>query len=752
MEYPILFIHAGSQYNETDNPVPAPYMRRSFELEKLPEHATLEITAAGFYELFVNGKRITRGLLAPYISNPDEALYVDTYDLKPYLHKGENVLGLLLGNGLVNSPSSWPSEFTTARFRSAPSVALQLSLDDIVIRSDTAFRTAPSPILSDDYRGGESYDARREIPGWAEPGYDDSDWAFVTEASPLRGEFVPNIANPIVVRGERKPLSVTPAGDSYIYDFDVNSAGVCHLRIQGAQPGQVITLYHREKLWPNGLSEADGQYEEPDFDYGQTDRYICKGDQVEEWTPTFTYHGFSYVEVTGLRPEQATLDLLTYRELSTEMPERGGFQCSDATANAIHDITMRSALSNFQHFLTDCPHREKNGWTGDAELSVENILLFLEADHNFCQWMQMLRKAQAEQGGLPGIVPTSGHAYTHLNGPAWDCAVIWVPYYLWQYRGNLDVVRDNSHAMMRYLEYLTTRVREDGLVAFGLGDWSHAGRGAWLYKAPLELTDTIICMDMCSKAAVLFDAVNRPLQAAFARSFRTQLHTAARKRLVNLQTMTALGSCQTSQAMAIYYDLFEPGEKPAAFARLVEIIERDGGVMDVGVLGGRVLFHVLAEFGRADLAFRLLTQQKFPSFGWLIAQGATTLWENFMLPETKWLDSRNHQFWGDVSHWFLCWLAGIQYNGAAHTLDIRPQFIEALEYAEGYHIAPEGRIFVRWERKSSEIQLSVEAPEILQGYILLPDGYTFEDEKYNNGVSVKPVASGVYRLLPYQAG
>lgn len=363
MEYPILFIHAGSQYNETDNPVPAPYMRRSFELEKLPEHATLEITAAGFYELFVNGKRITRGLLAPYISNPDEALYVDTYDLRPYLHKGENVLGLLLGNGLVNSPSSWPSEFTTARFRSAPSVALQLSLDDIVIQSDTAFRTAPSPILSDDYRGGESYDARQELPGWAEPGYDDSDWAFVTEAPPPRGEFISNIANPIVVRGERKPLSVTPAGDSYIYDFDVNSAGVCHLRIQDTQPGQVITLYHREKLWPNGLSEADSQYYEPDFDYGQTDCYICKGDQVEEWTPTFTYHGFSYVEVTGLRPEQAALDLLTYRELSTEMPERGGFHCSDATANAIHDITMRSALSNFQHFLTDCPHREKNGWT-----------------------------------------------------------------------------------------------------------------------------------------------------------------------------------------------------------------------------------------------------------------------------------------------------------------------------------------------------------------------------------------------------
>lgn len=253
------------------------------------------------------------------------------------------------------------------------------------------------------------------------------------------------------------------------------------------------------------------------------------------------------------------------------------------------------------------------------------------------------------------------------------------------------------------------------------------------------------------KAAELFEAVNRPLQAEFARNFRARLYAKARKRLIDLNTMTVLGNCQTSQAMAIYYDLFEPGEKQTAFERLLKLIKRDGTVMDVGVLGGRVLFHVLAELGRADLAFKLITQKKFPSFGWLIEQGATTLWENFMLPETKWLDSRNHQFWGDVTHWFISCLTGIQYNGADQILDIRPQFIEALGYAEGYHIAPEGRIFVRCERKNTEIQLTVEIPKGLHGYILLPDSYTFEDEKYANGVSVKPLASGTYRLLPYCA-
>lgn len=236
MKYPITFICAGTKYNEVENPVPAPYMRRSFVLEKLPETAPLEITAAGFYELFVNGTRITRGIMSPYISNPDDVLYVDTYDIKPYLHEGKNVLGLLLGNGLVNSPASWPSEFTTARFRSAPSVALTLTLGETVIESDTSFRTAPSPITSDDYRGGESYDARKEISHWSMPEYDDASWAFVSTAPPPRGEFVQNIANPIAVRGEMKPASVTQSGNSYIYDFGINSAGglpPAHIRRKG---------------------------------------------------------------------------------------------------------------------------------------------------------------------------------------------------------------------------------------------------------------------------------------------------------------------------------------------------------------------------------------------------------------------------------------------------------------------------------------------------------------------------------------
>lgn len=742
-----MFIGAGPKRNEPDNPVPAPYLRRVFEIEELPETAPLQIAAVGFYELYVNGENITHGFLAPFISNPDDVIYVDSYEVRPHLRKGKNVIGLLLGNGAANTPGSCTYyELKDARFRTAPSAALRLTIGESVVESDAQFRTHPSPVLSDDYRAGVKYDARQELSGWSLPDYDDSGWAQAQLAPTPRGELVPNTVKPVVVTEEMATVSVTLCETGYLYDFPVDSAGVCRLRLKNTAPGQTITLRHMEKLWPNGLGGEEKEFDHADIEYGQIDTYICKGSELEEWTPPFTYHGFSYVEVTGLTPEQASPDTLTYLELSTEMEQRGSFACSDDRANRICDMALRSARSNFQHVLTDCPHREKNAWTADAALSMEHTLLFMEPENNFRQWLQMLRKAQNEEGALPGYVPTPGHKgnYTSLNGPAWDSAIVWGPYYMWQYRGDLEAVRENTHAIVRYLEYLTTRVRPDGLVSFGLGDWSHAGRGAWLFKAPVELTDTILSMDMCRKAAAMFEAADKPSQAVLARDMYGRFRAAARQRLIDYDTMTAYGKCQTSQAMALHYDLFESGEKPAAFARLLELIRRDGDVMDVGVLGARVLFHVLAAHGHADLAYRLITQSKFPSFGWLVDRGATTLWENLMEPKTKWVDSRNHQFWGDVSHWFIRWLAGIHYNGPERRLDIRPQFIDALDYAEGFHRAPQGDIFVRWERTEKEIHLTLQMPEELSGSICLPDGYTFQDERYDTGVFVKPAGSGEF--------
>jgi len=734
MDFPKRFIAAGTAYTTEERHVPAPYLRKSFALAQKPGKAELLVCGLGFYELFVNGEKLTKGALAPYISNHDDLIYYDQYDLSGHLRAGENVLGLCLGNGMQNAWAGWWG-FHKARWRGAPQAALRLDIDgQPFLESDESFTCADSPILFDELRCGEYYDARREQPGWCAPGFDDSAWRPAVLAPLPRGEARLCEADPIVVTEELRPVSVTWGEDGALYDFGVNAAGLCRLAIEG-EAGQEIALYHGEQLAEGRLAMDNIT----DKDYIQKDIYICKGGGPERYTPSFTYHGFQYVLVKGLTPAQAVPETLTYLVMNSDLKERGGFVCSDETVNALQAMTRRATLANFYYFPTDCPHREKNGWTADAALSAEHTLLNLEAERSYREWLRNICKTMREDGALPGIVPNYGDYFGWGNGPAWDCVLVWLPYTVYMYRGDKEILRENAHAMLRYLEYLGTKIREDGLLAFGLGDWCPAGCTHSHYRSPLYFTDTVTGMDVCAKAAYMFAELRLTEHEAFARALYERIRASARAKLLDLATMTAEGCCQTSQAMAIYYNLFEPAEKPEALRVLLRLIEQAGGhFTGVGVLGGRVLFHVLAEAGYADLALHMIARPDFPSYGWWVAQGATSLWEQFHETDEY---SYNHHFWGDISHFFIRHLAGIHYKYGE--LVVAPQFAAALDYAEGWHRAPEGEIRVRWERTEGGVALKVAVPEGLRGRVKLPGGFVFED-----GTAVKEAETGEYTLRP----
>jgi len=744
MNFSLQFIAASREFSTLTDYVPAPYLRKSFSLEALPKKAELTICGLGFYELFVNGKRITKGLLAPYISNPDHILYYDNYDVLEHLTAGENVIGVLLGNGFLNNPGGYVWDFDDSRFRSAPQLAVSLDMETVDgekqrIEADESFKTAASPIWNDDYRNGEYYDARKEIPGWAAPGFDDSAWQNAIRVPTLRGEARLCAADPLRIQTEMQPVSFKPLGEGYLYDFGVNFTGFCRLSVN-AKAGQEISVYYGEHLLPDGtMNRRNLGFDEND--YVQKDIYICK-DGAQEYTPSFTYHGFQYVYIKGLLPEQATAAALTYLVFHSDLAVCGGFTCSDETVNKLQELTRRSDLSNFFYFPTDCPHREKNGWTGDAAVSAEHMLLNLKTENSYREWLHNIRKAQAEDGSLPGIVPTGDWGYHWGNGPAWDCVLTFLPYYTYIYRGDKTILEENAMSILRYLTYIDSKIREDGLLAYGLGDWCPPARGADHYKSPIEFTDTVICMDICSKAAYIFGELGQTLQRDFAQGLHDKIFAAARRRLINTNTMTARGNCQTSQAMAIYHNLFLSAEKPQAARVLAQMIE-EYPYMDVGILGARAIFHVLSEFGYTDLALKLITQPVFPSYGWWIAEGATSLWEDFHTDRAK-INSHNHHFWGDISHWFIRHLAGIHYNpqGSGNEVDIRPQFAEALDFAEGCYQAPAGEIRVRWEREGEKIKLTVKAPLRLDGVMHLPQGYVFED-----GVAVKELESEEFTVV-----
>lgn len=717
--------------------VPAPYVRRSFCLDFVPESAEISVCGLGFYLLYINGVEITRGELAPYISNPDHYCYYDTYELTDYLRVGENVIGIILGNGFMNCFGGNVWKFDRTEWTGAPRAAVEFTARgdgrELCFTADGEFKTAPSPILFDDIRMGMYYDARKELPGWNEPGFDDADWKRMMPAETPRGELCSCAAEPIKVIREIKAVSVTAHGGGYLYDFGENTAGVCRLTVNAAR-GQQIVLRHGEILVDGKFDMSNINYEKQWGDYNQKDIYIAAGRGTEVFTPRFTYHGFRYVLVCGITEEQATRDLLTYCVMNSDLKTIGGFKCSDETVNTLYEMVQRSDLSNFFYFPNDCPHREKNGWTGDVSLSAAQMTMMYDTDKSLRVWLDNLRKAQDIHGRLPGVVPTGGWGYELVNGPTWDSALFSVPYVLFKYRGDIEVIRENAHAMMRYLEYILTRRSERGTVGYGIGDYNPVGKPCRDYDTPLEFTDSLMVMDMAAKAAEMFDAAGYAHNAEYARGIYREMRGVIRREFVDGELVVS-GSSQSSQALALYYGVFDESEEKAAFGHLVRFVHMKNDSFDSGFLGMHVIFHVLSKFGESELAYKMITKKEYPSYARLIDLGETTLPEQFKpeknVPEGVISSSHNHHIFGDISRWFMCGIAGLHIINAEQ-VEFRPGFIGALDFASAYYDLPKGRAEILWERVPGGIRLDVKCPEGVKYDIVLGEEYELRE-----GIAVK---------------
>ena len=758
------FICATREYSTYKNFVPSPYLRKTFIAYELPKKCTITIGCAGFYDIFVNGHKVTKGILAPYISNPDHLVYYDEYDVTEYINEGKNVLGIQLGNGMQNAPGGEIWDFEKEDFRGAPRVAFSIEIESFngktdIIEADTSVKTAPSPVIFDDLRNGCFYDARLESPHWSEPTFLDDDWQSALVAETPRGERKLCEAEPVTAIRHLKPVSIRrcrmvdfrPADkascdvspfpskekEGFLYDFGIDTAGIIRLKVKGER-GQKIDLQFGEYLDEYGNPDISNCQFYPDG-YAQRDIYICKGEGEEIFEPQFTYHGFRYVVVLGIDESQATPDLLTYIVCSSALEERGNFRCSDDTVNRLQAMTRNATISNFYYFPTDCPHREKNGWTGDANMSARQTLLNLNPEKSYREWLANVRKAQRHNGEIPGVVPTGNWGYN--VGPAWDAALINLPYYTYLYRGDKDILKENAHAIFAYADFLDGKRTEKGTVNYGLGDWCPVT----VLKSPVEFTSTVISMDSMKKAAFIFNVLGMKKQEDFCHSLYNELRHAARKYLVDLKTCTAKGRCQTSQSMAIYYDVFDEAEKQKAFQVLVEIIEEGGEYIDFGFVGIMSIFRVLCEYGRADLAFKMIARPDYPSFGCWVKRGYTALAENFH-PDGEFPDSLNHHCFGEISAIFIEYFAGIRVNpylDNCKEVNIEPCFVPQLTNAKAYHDTEGGRISVSWERNGGEIKLIVEKAEELFGEIKLPAGYIFKDTKF----TFKNLQSGEYTVL-----
>ncbi|BAV07697.1 alpha-L-rhamnosidase [Filimonas lacunae] len=703
-----------------------PYFRKVFSAGKPVAKATLEVCGVGYHMTYVNGKPVTSAVLEQGYTRYDKRLLYTTYDITALLQKGENCLAAELGNGWYNAQSYTIWFFHMIGWRKTPRLlaALQLEYADgskETIVTDNSWKCTVGPGRFNSMHAGEIYDARKEIPGWNAPGLNDASWQKVMVTSAPGGMLEKQDMPSAVIINRITPVSVTALGSKrWLYDMGQNFAGVVTLQVQG-KAGDTITLHYGEVLNADGsinLAHNAGQMMVPPGDLTfQTDKYIVKGDGVETYTPRFTYHGFQYVQVET--DGAATFDkkALTGLFYSTDFTPTGSFSSSDTMLNKLYKAAIQSYRSNFISIPTDCPQREKMGWTADAHIAAELGLWNFDAASGYRKWLRDLRDVQLADGNLPGVAPTLGRGYhwTDRNddgfGPAWGSALPLVTWYLYMYGGDTAVVRENYAAIKLFTERM--RRRANGFIYnTGFGDWVS------LQQTPVPFistayfySDTRLLSKMAAIVGEKDDARQYALLAdSIGKAFNdTFLHD--KNGLYGDTALTALSG-------ALFHGLCPPALQKKVAERLAAGVQKRNYHADFGVLGTKYVLPALSDNGYADIAYRLLTDTGYAGWGHWIANGATTLYEDWPGAE-----SHNHVFFGDYGAWFFKSLAGIRPDESApgfQRFTIQPVFPEKLEWIKAAHTTRYGVIEVEWRRVKKQIKLGIQVPPGTTAVVKLP--------------------------------
>ncbi|MBO7722798.1 MAG: family 78 glycoside hydrolase catalytic domain, partial [Thermoguttaceae bacterium] len=509
------------------------------------------------------------------------------------------------------------------------------------ITTDGDWRCVASPILYDCIRQGEVYDANCR-------GEDLGPAAIVDGPA---GVMTAEQTAPTMIVEEFRPKAITQVGQkTWVVDLGKDISGWCRYTFRGLGKGQTVRMRYSERALEDGSIERSSidyfevelspAYVAGEMGQFQSDIYIASGAGAETYQPHFSYNGFQYVEISGL-DEAPSLDDITACVVSNAFPKTGSFACSNEMVNALQAAAELSYRGNYvAGFPTDCPHREKNGWMGDAQLASE--LAMYNFDNTACyeKWLADIRDAQKPNGDLPGIVPTGGWGYQWGNGPAWDSALVIIPWMNYIYKGDKKILEDNYEAIRRYVDYMGSRADGRFLLVHGLCDWIPIKT-----ETTAEVTSTGYWINDVKTAARIAEILGRPEDAARFNELEGKIREAFKAALVKDDGTVQVGS-QTAQSCALYQGLLLGEDADKAFDRLIERIASDGA-LDIGILGSKYLFRTLSERSRGDLALGLILQEGPHSFTDWIVRGGGTLWEDWGDGE-----SRNHIMFGDFSAWF----------------------------------------------------------------------------------------------------
>ncbi len=748
---------------------PSPLVRRSFSLAGSVESARLYITSHGLYRATINGVPVGTHLFAPGWTSYHRRLQYQTYDVTHLLSAGENVVGVVLGDGWWRGEVGPESHRNTYGEKLALLAQLEIELsgaERVIVGSDASWRTAVGPIVSSDLQDGEVYDARRHQNGWDRPSFDDSHWSSVHEAGHELGNLIAQDGPPVVRCEELSVQEVitTPDGQT-VLDFGQNISGVVRFTL-AAPAGTTITLRHREVLTTEGnLAIEDGTRIPILGVYmpAQKNTYTFSGDGPETYEPFFATAGFRYVGVEGF-PGDLDPDAFTAIAIYSEMETLGEFSCSDERVNGFHRNVLWSQKGNFMDIPTDCPTRERAGWTGDAQIFARTACTLMDSHRFLAKWLRDVAADQAASGSVPGMIPAfyeaSGRRHLIFSGTSgssgWGDAAVIIPWTLYQVYGDRRVLEEQYPSMLAWMgyiqemvskvnwrrrftfRYLLSKTYRKNLrvlwdTGFHFGEWlepdvSMPKLFAGVIKSFL-VSNPVVASAYYKHSLDLMAEIARVLgRDDESATYRDQAQEVARA--YGEVFVAADGRIkpdrQASYVRALAFGLVPHDRVEAAVGHLVRLIEEADDHLGTGFLSSGMLLGVLADHGRLDVAYRLLKQETPPSWLYSVRAGATTMWEGWESIATSGeIDqgSHNHYSKGAVVEWFYRAIAGIDLDQPGYKeIRFAPRPGGGLTHARAVVRSSYGPIRSEWTLVGDRFELEVDVPANTTANILLPDG------------------------------
>jgi alpha-L-rhamnosidase len=730
----------------------SPLLRTEFEVTKPIESARAHVVMLGYGECYVNGQRQGEAVLDPAPTTFDRRAIYSTHDVTDALEAGTNAVGIWLGRGWFSRSGETIIGYRTGYGQPRALVQLNIHYVDGAVNrvaTDTSWRTAPSPIVENDIFDGERYDARRERPAWATPGFDDSDWDdAVRLGKPLPGGqgtaslprerpsdpddpiLSPQRTQPIRVTDEFDPVAIDALnpGGPYVVDFGQNASGWVELDVQDAEAGQEIIIEHAELL------DEDGDLDKSSITGAAAkDVYVAAGRNRETYEPRFTYHGFRYAKVSCY-PGELTDEDITMKVVRTDLTSPSSFECSDSALEDVHHAALWSLRSNQHGIPTDCPQRsERQGWTGDAHMTCRTSLYTFDAVRFWEKWL-------GDHADNIGAAGSQSDTIPHVNGapdnadPNWAKTQATVPWYLYLHTGDETILEKHFENMAAYANY-----RHELTGGTGIVPQSEVHYADWLaYEgSDKSFVGTFGHYQTTVAAARAAAVLGRPEAATFRQRAVdivdrvNDIYFDSAGDVYAQETSDGGGdtyteATQTEQALPLFAGWVPDGHEAGVAETLATLVQdRDNGHIQTGFVGTRPLLFALTEHGYADIVYRMIARPDRPSWRFMTDRGATTLWEWFgvgrgagLEPErggridrASTLTSRNHRQLPLVSEWFYRGLVGIDAaDPGFKRIEIDPTLVSALDHAGAEVTTPHGPVHSRWERSDDGLELEASLP------------------------------------------